>query len=256
MDRAAVAKVTLVVGDLFNPAAGGSGMLTINSVSLLPDCMPVGHWTLDEGSGTTIADSSRNGNDGTLVDNPVWDIAWITGVSGGAIECYGVGTALGNGDYFDCGSDPSLNMTGPISIALWIRPDADDPEGQGTETAPMSKTDGSGWSWQVRYGWGSPQPTMAFTFNSSPRAWAYVGQNLVQGEWCHIACSHDGATLKCYLDGAETDSTPMDQFGGVGTPVLIGTDGWGCDWIGAIDDVRIYDVGLSEAEILDVMAGM
>ena len=34
----------------------------------------VGHWTLDDGSGTTITDISGNGNDGTLVDNPTWDI--------------------------------------------------------------------------------------------------------------------------------------------------------------------------------------
>ncbi|MHC4700503.1 MAG: hypothetical protein ACYTFQ_07995, partial [Planctomycetota bacterium] len=52
----------------------------------------VGHWTLDDGSGSTATDSSGNGNDGILVDNPVWDIAWITGPSGGAAEFYGVGT--------------------------------------------------------------------------------------------------------------------------------------------------------------------
>ena len=74
----------------------------------------VGHWTLDEGSGTTITDISGYGNDGTLVDNPVWDIAWIPGITGTALEFYGVGTSGGNGDYFDCGSDASLNMTGPI----------------------------------------------------------------------------------------------------------------------------------------------
>ncbi|MFC1794915.1 LamG-like jellyroll fold domain-containing protein, partial [Planctomycetota bacterium] len=152
----------------------------------------VGHWTFDEGSGTTVSDMSGNGNDGTIVDNPVWDIAWITGPSGGAAEFYGVGTAGGNGDYFDCGNDPSLNMTGPISIALWIRPDADDPEGNLTTTAPMSKTDGSDWSYQVRYGWGqgAPEPYMSFTFNATPRPWAHVGKNLERYEWCHIACSH------------------------------------------------------------------
>ncbi len=39
----------------------------------------VGHWTLDDGSGTTVADISGNGNDGTIVNNPTW----IAGVSGG-----------------------------------------------------------------------------------------------------------------------------------------------------------------------------
>ena len=217
----------------------------------------VGHWTLDDGSGTTITDISGNGNDGTLVDNPTWDITWIPGIAGSALEFYGLGVSGGGGDYFDCGSDPSLNMTGPISITLWIRPDADDPEGNVTTTAPMAKTDGSDWSYQVRYGWGqgAPEPYMSFTFNSSPRAWAHVGKNLERYEWCHIACSHDGTTLKCYLNGEETDSVPMGQFAGVGTPVIIGTDGWGCDWIGAIDDVRIYDHGLSVPEILSAMEG-
>jgi len=194
-----------------------------------------------------VLDGSGNGNDGTIVGNPTW----IAGVEGTALEFHGLGAPGGGGDYIDCGNDASLDVTGPISLALWIRPDADDPEGQGTETAPMAKAmSGVGWSWQVRYGWGSPLPYMAFTFNTSPRAWAYVGQNLVQGEWCHIACSHDGETLKCYLDGAETDSTAMGQITSSEAPVLIGSDGWGCDWIGGIDEVAMYNRGLSDGEIL------
>jgi hypothetical protein len=194
-----------------------------------------------------VLDGSGNGNDGTIVGNPTW----IAGAEGTALEFHGLGAPGGGGDYIDCGSDASLDIPGPISLALWIRPDADDPEGQGTTTAPMAKAmSGIGWSWQVRYGWNSPQPYMAFTFNTSPRAWAYVGQNLAQGEWCHIACSHDGETLKCYLDGEQTDSTPMGQIAGSDAPVLIGSDGWGCDWIGGIDEVAIYDRDLSDGEIL------
>ena len=127
------------------------------------------------------------------------------------------------------------------------------------ETAPLAKALSGmspSWSWQVRYGWGSPQPYMAFTFNTSPRAWAYVGQNLTQGEWTHIACSHDGETLTCYLNGEATESTPMGAITSSPAPVLIGSDGWGSDWIGGIDDVRIYDVGLSADEILDIASGM
>ena len=221
---------------------------------------PVGHWTLDEGSGTTVADVSGNGNDGTIMDNPdLDDPTWIAGVYGGALEFHGTGVAGTGGDFIDCGNDASLDITGPISIALWIRPDADDPEGKGTsggETAPMAKAT-SDWSWQVRYGWGgAPTPYMSFTFNTSPRAWASVGRNLERYEWCHIACSYDGTTLKCYLDGVETDSTPMGEIHSSADPVLIGSDGWKCDWTGAIDDVRIYDRGLSADEIVDVAAGL
>jgi len=222
----------------------------------------VGHWTLDEGSGTTVADVSGNGNDGTITNNPDFDDPiWIAGVSGSALEFHGDTSAYGTANYIDCGNDASLNITGPISIALWIRPDADDPEGKGAaggETAPMAKAMSGmspDWSWQVRYGWNGPEPYMSFTFNTSPRAWAFVGRNLERYEWAHISCSFDGMTLKCYLNGEETDSTPMGAITGSQTPVLIGSDGWGCDWIGAIDDVRIYNHALSEAEILGTMAG-
>ncbi|MCP4610219.1 MAG: hypothetical protein GY845_16035 [Planctomycetes bacterium] len=219
----------------------------------------VGHWTLDDGSGTTAIDISGNGNDGTLMDNPdLENPAWIPGIRGGAMEFYGTGAALTGGDHFDCGSDASLNISGPTSMALWIRPGLDDPEGQGLETAPMCKADmgaSPSWSYQVRYGWGGPEPYMAFTFNTTPRAWAFVGKNLELGEWAHIACSFDGETLKCYLNGEQTDETPMGPITISPASVLIGSDGWGCDWNGAIDDVRIYDHALSENELLSAMEG-
>ncbi len=212
----------------------------------------VGHWAFDEGSGTTAADSSGKGNDGTIVGTT----AWIEGVLGSALEFHGTGVVGGFKDYVDCGKDASLDIAGPISICMWIRPDADNPEAKGTgggETAPMGKADAAvGWSWQVRYGWGSSSPYMCFTFNTSPRAWAYVGRNLDQYEWCHIACSHDGATLKCYLNGEQTDSTAMGKIASSDTPVLIGSDGWGCDWQGAIDDVRIYNHALTAGDIAEI----
>jgi hypothetical protein len=212
----------------------------------------VGHWKLDEGTGMKATDSSGKGNDGTLFNNPTW----ITGIKDGALEFHGTGFVGGGGDYISIASNATLDISGPFSIALWIRPGADDPEGKGTnggETAPMAKADQNmspSWSYQVRYGWGgAPQPYMAFTFNTTPRAWAFVGQKLTRDEWCHIAGTFDGATLKCYLNGLQTDSTAMGPITKSGTPVLIGSDGWGCDWIGAIDDVQIYNHALSADDV-------
>ena len=223
----------------------------------------VGHWRLDEGSGTIVSDSSGNGNDGTITTNAnMADPTWITGVSGGALEFHGDTSAYSTANYVDCGNDASLNITGPISIALWIRPDADDPEGKGTsggETAPMAKAMSGmspDWSWQVRYGWGSSEPYMGFQFSTSAGSvWIYADRNLERYEWCHVACSYDGTTVKCYLDGEQTDETAMGAITSSQCPVLIGSDGWGCDWIGAIDDVRIYNHALSEDEILGTMVG-
>jgi len=189
-----------------------------------------------------VNDSSGNGLNGTIVGNATF----AQGKVGTAMEFDGA-------SYIDCGNDAALDITGPIALALWIRPGADDPEGNATATAPMAKAMSGmspSWSWQVRYGWNSPLPYMAFTFNTSPRAWVYVGENLARDEWAHIACSHDGATLKCYLNGEQTDSTPMGAITSSSTPVLIGSDGWRSDWIGAIDEVAIYNRDLSVGEIL------
>ncbi len=207
----------------------------------------VSHWRFEEGQGTQVLDSVGS-NHGTTAGNPTW----IDGVYGGAMEFHGTGSADFGGDRVDCGSDASLDIGSEVSLALWIRPDAEDPEG-GTETAPLCKAQSGAspsWTFQVRYGWGGPEPYMAFTFNTSPRAWVYVGRNLTQGEWHHIACSANGQTLTAYLNGIATESTPMGAIASSPTPVLIGSDGWGSDWIGAIDEVAIYNRALSGAEML------
>ncbi len=214
----------------------------------------VGHWTFDDGATALILDESGMGNNGTVSGSPTV----IDGVVGKALQFHGLGSAVGGGDSINCGQGASLNITTNISIAMWIMPEADDPEGKGMETAPMCKALSSAsvsWSWQVRYGWGSSKPQMAFTFNTSPRAWAYVGRNLERYEWCHIACAHDGSTLRSYLNGVEAESTPMGVITSSPTPVVIGSDGWGSDWIGGIDDVRIYNHCLTPEEILDALAG-
>jgi len=212
----------------------------------------VGHWKLDEGTGTKIADSSGKGNNGTVTAGSP---TWIAGIKDGALEFHGLGVSGGGGDMITVPHSASLDITGPISIALWIQPGADDPEGKATTTAPMAKalsTASPSWSYQVRYGWNSPKSFMAFTFNTTPRAWAYVNTKLARDEWCHIACSFNGTTLTTYLNGLATESTPMGAITSSPTPTLIGSDGWGCDWIGAIDDVRVYNNALTADQIAEI----
>ncbi|MHC4325139.1 MAG: hypothetical protein ACYSUX_12820, partial [Planctomycetota bacterium] len=60
----------------------------------------VAYWPLDEGTGTTTADISGNGNNGTFVDAP----AWVSGKFGGALDFDGID------DVVDCGLAPELNF--------------------------------------------------------------------------------------------------------------------------------------------------
>jgi len=203
----------------------------------------VGHWPLDEGTGGTAFDVTGNGNDGTLRGDP----EWVAGV-------FKSGLHFDHDDDVDCGNDASLDITGPISISIWINPDKD----ESAAIAPLCKaTSGAGgWSWQLRYGWSSPQPDMGFQFNATGgRVWVYANQELTVGEWYHFAAAHDGSVVKCYVNGMETDSQPMTDFAGGASPLYIGQDGWNDNWEGALDDVRLYDHGLSPAEVIAAMKG-
>jgi len=204
----------------------------------------VGHWTLDEGSGMTAFDATENGNDGTLRGDP----QWVEGMHKGALH-------FDADDDVDCGNAPILNLTSDFSIAVWMNPDKD----QSVEIAPLCKaTSGAaGWSWQLRYGWSSPQPDMGFQFNATGgRVWVYTNTELVVGEWYHVAATHDGSTAKCYLNGEETDSKSMGAINaGADSTFYIGQDGWNDNWEGLLDDVRLYNHGMSPEEVIEAMLG-
>ena len=73
----------------------------------------VAHWSLDEGSGTTVYDSSGRGNDGTLGGDP----QWIVGRTGMALDFNG------EGDYVDCGDSEDFQFTDQMTVACWVRSD-------------------------------------------------------------------------------------------------------------------------------------
>ena len=71
----------------------------------------VGWWRFDDGTGTTAADSSGNGNDGTLMGSLTWT---TDGKMGGALQFPASG-------YVDCGSGSSLAIGDAVSMAAWIK---------------------------------------------------------------------------------------------------------------------------------------
>jgi hypothetical protein len=75
--------------------------------------------------------------------------------------------------------------------------------------------------------------------------------------WTHVAAVWDGVTMKLYKNGAEVAS--LDKGGTLSTNpdanVAIGNQPVGTDsrpWDGQIDDVRLYDRGLSPEEVLEL----
>jgi len=69
----------------------------------------VGWWKLDDEAGTVAADSSGNGNDGTVYG----DAQWITGYVGGALEFDGTD------DYVDLPIGPTIASLSDCTVMTW-----------------------------------------------------------------------------------------------------------------------------------------
>ncbi len=250
IDRTAVAKATLVIGDLDNPSAGGSGTLTINSVSLLPDCVPIDHWTFDEGSGTIAADSGRGGvNDGTLVGDP----QWTDGMIGGALDFDGVDDVVELG---------ALDVVaGQITLAAWIN--ADDFEINDARIITKAKEWGGNDHWWMISTISETSLRFRLKTDDGQDTATLVSDPVLEaGVWTHVAASWDGSMMRLYKDGVEVAS---QEKGGAAVAVdtavkaAIGSqpsDAFDHDpnhvakfFDGLIDDVRIYDQALPVAEI-------
>jgi hypothetical protein len=73
-------------------------------------------------------------------------------------------------------------------------------------------------------------------------------------EWVHIAGTYDGDELTAYFNGeveANTTPGPNELYSDANDGFVIGGR-WGDNddrFIGEIDDVRVYDYGLSQAEV-------
>ncbi|MGA2286758.1 MAG: LamG-like jellyroll fold domain-containing protein [Dehalococcoidia bacterium] len=69
---------------------------------------------MDEGSGTTLVDSSSPANNGTTVGSPTW-------VTPGKVGSYTLSLS-GSGQYATVADASCLNPSNAITLAAWIKP--------------------------------------------------------------------------------------------------------------------------------------
>lgn len=200
----------------------------------------VSYWPLDSSDidGTTVKDAWGS-NDGIIEGDP----KIVEGKIREALEFDGAD------DYINCGTDASLNLTGALTIEVWIKPAAAGEGGANVGPACKAQSGVSPWSWQLRYN--APGGFMGFQFNGDPEGstWISVQENLSPGEWYHIAGTFDGSSIVCYLNGVEKDRGAISGIQGGDSAFFIAQDGWDNVFNGVVDEVRIYSRALSEAEV-------
>jgi hypothetical protein len=223
---------------------------------------PIAHWTFDEGSGQTAADSSGNSRDGTLgsttgadANDPTW--ACVTG--GNALDFDGTN------DYVeDADGELYINGVTALTLALWVKSDV-----TGTDKGVFISEDPSSGSDNIlalRYdaagGNGGGTNVIKASVNVSGTSGNYESaQNVQTTSWQHLTLTwSSGNQLALYIDG-NLDTPTFNSSARTGTlsnatKLLIGkgTKDASAGWDGQIDDVRLYDRVLSQAEITALAA--
>ncbi|MGB2863831.1 MAG: LamG domain-containing protein [Sedimentisphaerales bacterium] len=198
----------------------------------------MGWWKLDEGSGNVAYDSSGNGRDGTLNGDPQWVAGWL----GGALDFDG-------DDHVDTGyTDDLANWT----IAAWVKspaaPSGDAPSG------PVHKENNYQFNWN--HGDATFRGAAAINVGGTWHAAKY--EPLEADTWYHLAATFDGENLIAYRDGVLiTDNSAPSGTPNADTNTLkLGRHASAAQFFtGIVDDARVYDEALTEADIKSIMIG-
>ena len=188
----------------------------------------------DAGSGTTIADASGAGNNGTA-SNTTWA---TSGKYGRALSFNGSTSRVTIPDA------ASLHLTTAMTLEAWVNKSATN----------------AGWRDVVYKGDDNYYLSSSSSPANRPAGGGIIGgsygevfgsTSLATNAWTHLAVTYDGASVQLYVNGSQVASIPKQ--GALSTslnPLTIGSDPlYGQYFQGMIDEVRVYNVALSAAQI-------
>jgi hypothetical protein len=206
----------------------------------------VGSWHFNEGSGTSIYDSSGYNNNGTLINGPTW-------VSGK----YGNGVKFdGSNDYVNFGDVLDFERTYPFSISFWAKFNDST-----SDMFVIAKQD----NFNVGEGYAISRSSSGSIFfylgnNQNTNALSIATAEKTGADWIHIVVTYNGSSsasgVKIYFNGTQQSTNNNGNDTITATTVTSENLQIGCregctfSWFnGTIDEVRIYNRALSSTEI-------
>ena len=206
---------------------------------------PIVRLALDEGGGTTAADSSGNGNSGTLQNGA----SWTSGRSGGAVSLDGVDDTV-----FISNAAGLTSITNGLTVAAWVYR----PANQTGFASVLSREVGTGYYEHFYLGFENGNYRW-FVNTSGGYSNSSLGGTAPTGQWIHMVGTYDGSTVTLYVNGALQFSTPHSgTFGSDTTGIAIGVNHNSAAhqpddaFSGKIDDVNIYSYALTAQEALQL----
>ncbi len=228
------------------------------------DPTQVGCWLFDEGTGPTTADGSGNGNTGTLVGDASPSTMWVADRFGNA------GKALhfnGTSQYVKVSDANSLDITGDITIAAWVKPEEIKTQDV-VKKAVTTGTTVNGYELDLSTNTGTTcapgtNPCAFGRFNQASSVDTYRINSLTTysaaDPWTLYAVTYTAAdnTLRIYRNGILSNSRVVsgltigsnDSFLGFGAQLTGSAPAGERFFHGFLDDIRIYKRALSAAEI-------
>ena len=213
------------------------------------DATLAGDWPFDEGSGTTAADVSGYGNNGTLSGG----VQWVPGHRGTALAFDG---ATGNVRVADA---PSLEPAA-ITVQAWVKLLGNSGNGNPGNYKYIVAKGGFGCTTGAYGLYTGPNGGLMFyvdhsdgvNYTQSPDA----GTGVWDGNWHFVVGTYDGSAVRLYVDGNEVgtgtpNSGPLAYSGPTSSDLYIGHyEGCtGLDFNGTIDEPKIWDRALSPQEV-------
>jgi hypothetical protein len=199
----------------------------------------VGMWLFDDGKGDTAKDSSGNQSDGTLKNGP----KWVDGKFDKALSFDG------SDDYVIAPDSTILNPY-PYTFSAWVKLDKYNPDAN-TGAVVMGN-----------YG-GDLKGSIFYISNSGklsirphPGTDLKGNTTIPLQQWIHIATTLEGTNLKVYVNGKEDGSGNSSGYtGDILRSFVIGKASWydGSYFNGIIDEVAVFEIALTEAEINSIL---
>jgi hypothetical protein len=195
----------------------------------------VAAYGFDENGGTIVTDASGLGNTGTATDT-----AWTTaGRIGNALVFNGMTS------WVTVPGAAALDVTTAMTLEAWVFP-----------TAALS-------GWVGVMSKERPNAVSYFLYargTGPPAQGAFIGGNeqilsgtqaLQANAWTHLAATYDGAVQRLYVNGVQVSTRNQTGSIAVSTqPLRIGGNAVYGEWFtGRIDEVRVYNRALTQAEI-------
>ncbi len=227
------------------PAGGGLAVAPSNGL--------VGWWKLDDESGSTAADSSGQGNNGTVIGSP----SWTSGKIGGALSFNGTTNEVSTSD------GNSVKGLTQVTVSAWLKPTAYNPNFAEIYFEPTTVNAGNTRleilltpTGGIQMGGRSPDAASYVT-------WVQTAAAIPLNAWTLVTAVYDSVSgnYSIYLNGvlsasSSSSGSAFTNSNPFATP-FIGSEGDtdAYDFIGSIDDVRIYNRALSAAEVWDLYLG-